>query len=176
MDILTILVSLGGSLLTGALMLISFSMYRKKEEKQLITEAQFKLKRAVRQQVLPLRLSAYERCMLFVERTNPSNLIPRSDALNKTVRQFHLQLVQEIRAEYEHNLTQQLYVSEDAWEAIVALRESVITLIHKCAASLPENAPAQELSRKILEQSSLQPVPLTQQAVIILKSEVRLLF
>lgn len=176
MDLEFLMVSTASGLISGVLVLIAFHLFRRKEEKQLITEAQFKLKRAVRQQVLPLRLSAYERCLLFVERTNPQSLIPRSDSLNKTVRQFHFQLVQEIRAEFEHNLTQQLYLSENAWAEIINLRESVITLIHKCAASLPENAPAHELSRKILEQSSLLPAPISEKALSTLKAEVKSLF
>jgi hypothetical protein len=176
MELLPFFLSTLGGLISGVLILIAFALFRRKEEKQLITEAQFKLKRAVRQQVLPLRLSAYERCLLFVERCTPQNLIPRSDALNKTVRQFHLQLVQEIRAEFEHNLTQQLYISENAWSEIVSMREAVITLIHKCATALPENAPAHELARKVLEQSSLLPTPISYQAISILKAEVKSLF
>lgn len=176
MDLQFLIVSIASGLISGILVLIAFQLFRRKEEKQLLTEAQYKLKKAVRQQVLPLRLSAYERCILFVERINPQSLIPRSDALNKTVRQFHFQLVQEIRAEFDHNLTQQLYISENAWAEILSLRESVITLIHKCASSLPESAPAHELSRKILEQSSLMPNSISEKALLTLKAEVKSLF
>lgn len=176
MDYTLLLLSVLSSLGTGSLMLIAFFNWTKKQNQQTLAQAQFKLKRATRQQVLPLRLTAFERCILFAERANPQHLIPRSDATNKTVRQFHMQLVQELRAEFEHNLTQQLYMSEDTWAEIISLRESVITMIHKCAASLQENAPAHELARKVLEQNAMLPVPINQNALSTLKSEVKTLF
>jgi hypothetical protein len=176
MDYTLVFICIVSSLGTGGMLLIAFLNWNKKQDHQLLTQAQFKLKRATRQQVLPLRLTAFERCILFAERANPQHLIPRSDAMNKTVRQFHLQLVQELRAEFEHNLTQQLYMSEDTWAEIVSLRESVITMIHKCAASLPENAPAHELARKVLEQNAMLPVPVNQNALSALKAEVKALF
>jgi threonine/homoserine/homoserine lactone efflux protein len=101
--------------------------------------------------VLPLQLQAYERLVLLVERINPQNLITRVFQPNFMVVDMQIALVQTIKAEYEHNISQQIYVSTAAWEAVRTLKEQSIILINQIASQLPQDAPAMELNKQVLE-------------------------
>lgn len=101
--------------------------------------------------VLPLQLQAYERLVLLVERINPQSLINRLYIQEMTVVDMQIALVQTIKAEFDHNISQQIYVSPAAWETVKTLKEQTITLINQVASQLPADAPAKELNIPILE-------------------------
>lgn len=102
--------------------------------------------------ILNLKLLAYERIILFIERMKPDSLILRTQSPSLTCKEYQLLLISEIRREFEYNLSQQLYLSESAWTAVVNFKDNVITLINSASAdSQPENQ-AGELARKVLEQ------------------------
>src|ERR1700709_769344 len=69
------------------------------------------LKKTISSQTLPLRLQAYERLVLFVDRVNPANMLIRLNGTAFSAAELHALAVTEIRSEYQHNVTQQLYVS-----------------------------------------------------------------
>lgn len=106
---------------------------------------------AVNNTVLPLQLQAYERLTLYVERITPQNLISRLYHSDYTATDMQLALLQSIKSEFEHNVTQQIYVSSAAWEAVTTLKDQTITVINQIAAGMPQDAPARELNRQILE-------------------------
>lgn len=87
--------------------------------------------------VLPLRIAAYERATLFLERLDPPSLIARCDPRDKSAHVLYTQLMAEINAEYEHNIIQQLYISEKCWNALNQARfDTVQTLsaaLKKCS-------------------------------------------
>jgi hypothetical protein len=126
---------------------------------------------------LPIRLQAYERMTLFLERISPNNLISRLSKPEMTAHELHLTLIQNIKLEYDHNLTQQLYISPDTWMMIVQVKEEIITIINRVAIDVPPQAAAKELSRKIIEYfiNSEQTIP-TQKALNTLKYEVTKIF
>ncbi|SHL19904.1 hypothetical protein SAMN05444266_102410 [Chitinophaga jiangningensis] len=101
--------------------------------------------------ILPLQLQAYERMALYVERISPQSLIGRIYQQGMTTVDMQLAMVQQIKAEYDHNVTQQIYVSAQTWDAIKTLKEQTISVINQVAASLPADAPAMELNKQILE-------------------------
>lgn len=108
------------------------------------------LKKAADNQTLPLRLQAYERIILYVERSNPANLLLRlNGGAHTAVELYHL-AVQEVRNEYQHNITQQIYVSSRAWAVIRRLKDDTLNLLNSTLASLPENASGLDLSRALL--------------------------
>jgi hypothetical protein len=85
-------------------------------------------------------------------------------------------LIQTIKAEYEHNIAQQIYVSPMAWEAVKTLKEQTITIINQVASQLPPDATAMDLNKQILEiflQAETSPSELTSQ---ILNAEAKRLF
>ncbi len=101
--------------------------------------------------VLPLQLQAYERLVLLVERINPQSLISRLHMPEATVVDMQIALVQTIKAEFDHNIAQQIYVSPAAWETVKTLKDQSITLVNQLASQLPQDAPARELNVRILE-------------------------
>lgn len=102
------------------------------------------------QTVLNLKLLAYERIILFIERMKPDSLIPRTLSPAISAKEYQLMLINEIRKEFEYNLSQQLYLSENAWKVTVSFKDNVITLINSAATECPSEQ-AGNLARKILE-------------------------
>src|SRR5690554_3236602 len=105
---------------------------------------------AEKKDVLPLRLQAYERMVLFVERINPANMAARLHKPELTAKTFEHLLIDEIRAEYQHNITQQLYVTDAAWSVTKRAKDNTVALIRNAGAGLPANATAKELSTVLL--------------------------
>ncbi|HEY8955112.1 hypothetical protein [Chitinophaga sp.] len=118
--------------------------------------------------VLPLQLQAYERMALYVDRITPQSLIGRIYQPGLTAVDMQISMVQQIKAEYEHNVTQQIYVSAMTWEAVKTLKEQTISVINQVAVQLPPDAPAMELNKQILEvflQAGESPAELTSQII-----------
>lgn len=126
--------------------------------------------------VMPIRLQAYERMVLLLERITPQNMVMRVNSNTSTAGQLHQELLAAIRAEYEHNLTQQVYISKGAWEAVKRSKEETIKLINIAASKVNDNAKGVELSKMLLEMSmQLEKMP-TQVAIDFIKEEVRSFF
>jgi hypothetical protein len=127
--------------------------------------------------ITPVRLTAYERLVLFIERINPESLMVRVQDSTLTAGQFHSFLLATIRAEYEHNLAQQVYVSAEAWTFVKNAKESMIQLINTAASKVPPQVPSFELAKVILEtyQSTTNETP-TMFAINFLKSEIKQYF
>lgn len=122
--------------------------------------------------VLPIRLQAYERFILLLERMAPAQAINR--ALEPGMTSFGLQLVlvRNIREEFEHNAAQQLYISQDSWVMVKSAKEAVIHLINSAASQTEASSPGSELARIILERWSEMEHNPVQKAIDQLKSEV----
>lgn len=99
----------------------------------------------------PLRLQAYERLVLLTERIALPNLISRLNQPGISALEMKIILTENIKHEFEYNSTQQLYVSQSGWDAVCNLKEQNIMLINRVAASLPLNASAADLNKKIME-------------------------
>lgn len=126
--------------------------------------------------MLPVRLQAYERLVLLLERISPNNLVMRTQNQNLTASQYHQELLVTIRSEYEHNLTQQVYVSKAAWEAVKRSKEEITKLINMAASQINPNEKSIELSKLILELSMrIDQLP-TQIAADFVKEEARNFF
>lgn len=108
------------------------------------------LKKAVSTQTLPLRLQAYERMILFIDRINPANMLLRLNATAYSAADLHGLIVAEIRNEYQHNITQQLYVSPGAWAVVKRIKDDTQSIAINAVKSLPEGASGLELSKTIL--------------------------
>ena len=102
--------------------------------------------------ITPVRLQAYERIILFLERISPESLIMRIARPEQTAQQLHSDLVSTIRSEYEHNLSQQIYMSNEAWEMVKNARGTVVKVINNVATKLPPTATGEELSRLLIEE------------------------
>jgi len=116
-----------------------------KEKLQLL-----ELKKANGAQTLPLRLQAYERMVLLVDRINPSNLLIRLNTSGYTAAELHSIIVTEVRNEFQHNVTQQLYVSARAWTLVKRVKEDTLNLVANVYKSLPNEATGLDMGRAIL--------------------------
>jgi len=126
--------------------------------------------------VLPNRLQAYERMTLFLERMSPQNLLVRLNAAAMPAREFHQLLLNEIRNEYNHNASQQIYMSEDVWELIKSAKEDLIVTINDAASQLGPEATSLELSKKIFEHSISKEVDPLAHALSEMKKEIQQTF
>lgn len=134
---------------------------------------QYFLRRDTQKSALPTRLQAYERMALFLERINPDRLLVRVSSKNLTVNQYQNILTAQIRQEFEHNFSQQVYISEEAWGFIVSAKSSVVGMINNWAQELPNDAPGHKLREHILKKvMEMESFP-TKRALNYLKSEVR---
>lgn len=126
--------------------------------------------------VLPNRLHAYERMTLFLERMAPQNLLIRINTSTMPAREFHQLLLAEVRNEYNHNVSQQVYVGEGVWELIKNAKEDLIVTINDAASEVGEGATSLDLSKKIFEKAINKTVDPLAHALSELKREVQTIF
>jgi len=122
--------------------------------------------------VTPIKLQAYERIVLFLERISLESLLVRTSSSNMTAQQLHSALLSAIRNEFEHNLSQQIYMTPQAWEVVRNARSNTIKLINTEAEKLSPNATGMILSKQLLEKvMELEKEP-TRAAIDYIKNEV----
>jgi hypothetical protein len=126
--------------------------------------------------VLPSRLQAYERMTLFLERISPHNLLLRLNNPGMQAREFHQLLLQEIRSEYNHNASQQVYMSQEVWDLIRNAKEDLIVNINDAAGETPAESSSLELSKKIVEKALNKQFDPIGHALIELKKEIQRTF
>ena len=100
---------------------------------------------------LRLRLQAYERLVVFVERISFRSIISRLYDANMSVRDLQLAIMTNIGSEFEHNLSQQVYVSKTVWQAVVGVKEQEMHIVNRLADTMHPDAPARELYQRIIE-------------------------
>lgn len=122
--------------------------------------------------ITPIMLQAYERIILFLERISLESLLVRVSTANMSASQLHSELITAIRSEYEHNLSQQIYMSAQAWEVVRNARSNMIKIINTEAAKMNEKASAMDLSKVLLEKiMELEKEP-TKAAIEFVKAEI----
>lgn len=98
-----------------------------------------------------MQLQAYERLILLVDRIALPNLIARLGKQSMSARDMQHLLTQNIREEFEYNITQQIYVSSDAWTAVKNLKEQNMLIVNQLANALPPNATGLDLNKLLLQ-------------------------
>jgi hypothetical protein len=126
--------------------------------------------------IIPIRLQAYERLILFLERISPESLLVRINRQGMTGNQLHSELLAAIRAEFEHNLTQQLYVSRESWEMVKNARTNLVNIINEAAKSIEPDSPSIKLSQAILEEMMEKETSPVENAIDFIKREIKGLF
>jgi len=146
--------------------------YLQQSERKTLIE----LKKIYSTQTLPLRLQAYERVILLIERINPTNMLVRLNAPSYTAEELQSIVINEVRNEFQHNITQQIYVSAQAWAVLRKIKDDTINLVTNCTRALPAEATGMDLSRMVLTQlSQLEENPYDIAASMI-KKELEPLF
>lgn len=126
--------------------------------------------------ITPVRLQAYERFTLLLERISPQSLLIRVNPQEMNAGKYHQELLNGIRQEYEHNLSQQIYISPILWETIRGAREKLIGIINKSSEEIEDTAPALNLSKKIFDNYMNEEIDPIAIAMNELKKEVAKLF
>ncbi|WP_397446709.1 hypothetical protein [Polaribacter sp. R77954] len=118
---------------------------------------------------LPLKLQAYERMLLFCERINPVKMLLRVKPLTDNTSDYLQLVIANIDQEFEHNLVQQIYISNDAWLSIIASKRAIINKLTQVA---EVSSSANDFRENILIDYS-KTLPPTETAIDFIKSEVR---
>ena len=143
---LVAILAIGGSIT------VAFAWYLIRNEVQKYFQLKsFEARKEERSHLLPLRLQAHERMIVFIERINPANLFIRLQQQGISARELQGIILNEIRTEYQHNVTQQLYVNPVSWNVLRKLKEDTIAMLNNAVAGLPAEASGIDLSRKVLE-------------------------
>lgn len=154
------------SLITGGVAYYLFDNYFKDQQ----NTRRWLLQRENQKHSMPLRLQAYERLALFLERISPSKLLIRVAPLNNDKVDYQNLLIQHIEQEYEHNMTQQIYITDECWTMILTAKNTIIQNIRKTVLDASvENA--DQLREKILS-NMLDGNSVAQLALSYLKTEV----
>jgi len=155
------------SVVTGFVAYYFFVNHTKNEERKL----KLTLLKENQKQSLPIRLQAYERMALFLERLNPSNLLLRVASVNNDKNAYATSIINAIEQEFEHNLTQQIYISDKCWSVIITAKNTTVQMIKKVAL-LDSVGNAQELREEILK-ATLTSLPPSTTALAFIKEEVK---
>jgi hypothetical protein len=122
--------------------------------------------------VTPIKLQAYERIVLFLERISLESLLVRISTSDMSALQLHSALLSAVRSEFEHNLSQQIYMSQQAWEVVRNARSNIIKIINSEAEKMPPNSSGMALSKMLLEKiMELEKEP-TRAAIDYIKGEI----
>ncbi len=128
-------------------------------------------------EIMILRLQAYERLALFLERITPASVINRVRTPEMLSTELQYAIVRNIREEFEHNLSQQVYVSSNAWNLIVASKDEIVKFINMVGTQTPPEGSAGQLINAIFTGIANANAPLpTEHALEYLKAECRELF
>ncbi len=168
-DIIRLTIS--GLLVVMAAFYIARPYLDRNEKQQLIS-----LKQTFTKETLPLRLQAYERLLLLIDRLNPANLIIRMNNPEYSAGELHYLVLTEIRNEFQHNITQQLYVSNTSWEITKRVKNDTILLMNSALKALPPEATGTEFSRLVLEQLTRMETSPYDAASILIREEAEQLF
>lgn len=123
--------------------------------------------------IVPLQLQAYERICLLLERISPQNLLIRLNTKSINSSDFQQVLINEIREEFNHNLSQQVYMSDLAWNQVKNAVEQTIGLINESAIGIDPQASGIELSKNILKTVINTNNNFCDAALVNIKAELR---
>lgn len=167
-----ILLNMIPALLIAAVSILLTFWFFRNEDKKRKTE----LMSNYSEVVLPLRLQAYERIIMLLERISPANLIVRVQIPGMNVAQLQTELLSTIRQEFEHNISQQMYVSSELWRKVTEAKENLVKLINTSVIELKPGSPSIELIKGILESQFENDVKSTSYCIELVKKELRQLF
>lgn len=154
------------ALITGAVAYFLFKGHIDNEKER----REIELQNSLNKETLPLRLQAYERMSLFLERITPSKLLIRVAPLSENKNDYEALLIHNIEQEFEHNLAQQIYVTDDCWQVINTAKNSTIQLIRK--ANMSEKTDSADKLREVILNEMMEKIPPSHTALSFIKREV----
>lgn len=158
------------SVITGGVAYYFFAKHVNHEE----SRQRFYLHKENQKQSFPLRLQAYERMVLFLERINPNKLLLRESPKSDDKTLYIQQLVNNVEQEFEHNLSQQIYMTTKCWNMVVTAKNATLQLLRNKTASVDIKT-SRELQEAVLKEGINDTYP-SYAAITYIKTEVADLF
>jgi hypothetical protein len=154
------------SLITGGVAYYLFNAYFIDQQ----NTRRWLLQKEAQKEALPLRLQAYERMVLYMERINPTKLLIRITPISHDKNDYENLIISQIEQEFEHNLTQQIYMSDECWTIIVTAKNSTIQMIRK--ANISDRVNSADKLREVLLNDLMEKQPPSNAALAYIKNEV----
>jgi hypothetical protein len=154
------------AIITGAIAYYFFKQHIENE----YNRRRYILQKEMQKESFPLRLQAYERMALFLERISPSNILIRIQPNSSNLDSYERLLILTIEQEFEHNLSQQIYVSDQCWSIITAAKNATIQLIRKAAMS--DKTDTANKLREVILTDLMDKQPPSNAALAFIKKEV----
>jgi hypothetical protein len=155
------------ALITGTVAYYFFDLHTKNEEGR----RRFLLNKEAQKDALPLRLQAFERMVLFLERINPTKLLIRLTPFSSDKNDYENYVIAQIEQEFEHNLSQQIYMSDECWTIIVTAKNATIQMIRK--ANMSERVDSADKLREVILSDLMEKATPSSAALSFLKNEVK---
>lgn len=168
--ILQLFTTLLPAIIVGVISFYFFSAFMKNEERR----RRFLTVRESQGKTLPTRMAAYERMVLFLERLKPVNLVVRTKPGTLSKADYEMMLIDTIETEFEHNIAQQIYISEECWNIIRAAKNTTIQRIRQVSMGSKvhdANALREAILNELMDASSP-----SQTALSFIRAEVKNLF
>lgn len=149
---------------------VMMKFYQNENEKRL-----WELRKASQKEITPTRLRAYERLSLLLERTQPEHMLVDMPITELSVQELQRLLIKTVRVEFDHNLSQQIYVSDELWEHITEAKEQVVAFINAMATQLPAGHTTLDYAKILVTAYNQNGVTPHEIAIEALKNEVKTL-
>lgn len=140
------------------------------------TKLQYQKENSSKELMNPLKLQAYERLIVFLERISPQQLIMNNEIKGSTAREAKYIFSEAVKAEYNHNVSQQIYISPQLWSLIRVVKEEVLEFINTSAEASGAEGTGVDLCKIMVNRMMEENQQPTQKAIDFLKSEVKLYF
>jgi len=150
--------------------LVMHKFYKSETEKRL-----WELKHLSQKEISPLRMRAYERLSLLLERTTPEHMLMELNLGEMTILQVQAHLMHTIRQEYDHNLSQQIYVSHETWDLIINAKNQTIAFINSIAQQIPTDSSALDYAKALITAYRTNGHTPNETAMYALKNEAKAL-
>lgn len=154
------------SLITGGVAYYLFKSYFKDQQ----NTRHWLIQKENQKMALPLRLQAYERLTLLMERINPSQLMVRINPISNDKNDYENYVIAQIEQEFEHNIAQQIYVSDKCWSIIITAKNAIVQMV-RTAAKNEKVTNADELRTYVISELFNKTSP-SSTALSFIKSEV----
>lgn len=169
-QVIQMLVSIVPTIVVGVIAYNFFKKFVENEDEK----RRYEMRKVSHKDLIPNRIQALERMTLFLERINPGSLLLRIQPNSDDKKAYGDQLIHSIDQEFQHNLTQQIYISDACWNAIKSTKNATIGIIRKSIANDQVNS-AQELRETIMSQIVEHEAP-SETGLAYIRKEARDLF
>ena len=147
---------------------VMHKLFKNEEQKRL-----WELKRLSQKEISPIRMRAYERLSLLLERTTPEHMLVDMNLGEMTILQVQQRLMQTLRLEYDHNLSQQIYVSDEVWNLITNAKEQMVAFVNSIAQQMPQGSSALDYAKVLITAYTSNGETANDKALQALKDEAR---